>query len=156
MIITSKQRAYLRSLATTIDPVYQIGKSSLTTEFIEGINEVLEARELIKVSVLKNCADDPRELAEVLSERTRSTVVSVMGKKITLFRRSKDKSRIVLPGEKAPKTIAKKTATGTDKIKKPVARSTATGSDKGRKTAARMSAAGSERGRKKTGRSGKA
>lgn len=107
LVLTSKQRAYLRSLAVTIDPVYQIGKSSLTSEFIEGINEVLEARELIKVSVLKNCADDPKELAEVLSERTRSTVVSVMGKKITLYRASKNR-KIFLPGEKVKKTPEKK------------------------------------------------
>ena len=67
-----------------IEPIYQIGKSSLTTEIIDGIREALDARELIKVSVLKNCVDDPREIAQVVAERTRSQVVQVIGKKIVL------------------------------------------------------------------------
>ena len=67
--MTSKQRAYLRSLAMTMDPIFQIGKSSLTPEFTSAINEVLEARELIKISVLQNCMDDPKELAQILAER---------------------------------------------------------------------------------------
>ena len=95
-MITNKQRAYLSSLANGIDPVYQCGKNSLTPEFIEGIDAVLEKRELIKISVLKNCMDDPREIAETLSERTRSDVVRVIGKKIILYRRSK-KPVIELP-----------------------------------------------------------
>ena len=95
-MITTKQRAYLSSLANGIDPVYQCGKNSLTPEFIEGIDAVLEKRELIKISVLKNCMDDPSEIAETLSERTRSDVVRVIGKKIILYRRSK-KPVIELP-----------------------------------------------------------
>ena len=97
--MTSKQRAYLRSLAMTMDPIFQIGKSSLTPEFTQAINEVLEARELIKISVLQNCADDPKELAQILAERTRSQVVQVVGKKITLYKPAKDdkKNKIVLP-----------------------------------------------------------
>ena len=58
--MTSKQRAYLKSLAMTMDPIFQIGKASLTPEVIEGIREAIDKRELIKVSVLKNCFDDPR------------------------------------------------------------------------------------------------
>ena len=84
--MTSKQRAYLRSLAMTMDPIFQIGKSSLTPEFTTAISEALEARELIKISVLQNCMDDPKELAAVLAERTRSQVVQVVGKKITLYK----------------------------------------------------------------------
>lgn len=97
--MTSKQRAYLRSLAMTMDPIFQIGKSSLTPEFTNAINEVLEARELIKISVLQNCMDDPKELAQILAERTRSQVVQVVGKKITLYKPAKDdkKNKIVLP-----------------------------------------------------------
>ena len=81
----------------TMDPIFQIGKSSLTPEVTEAINEALEARELIKISVLKNCIDDPREIAAVLGERTNSTVVQVIGKKIVLYRESKDKKKIELP-----------------------------------------------------------
>ena len=95
--MTTKQRAYLKSLAMTMDPIFQAGKNSLTPEFVKAVSEALEARELIKVSVLKNCADDPKELAAVLAERTRSQVVQVIGKKIILFRVSKKKPVIELP-----------------------------------------------------------
>ena len=73
--MTNKQRAYLSGLASTMNPIFQIGKSSLTPEIVSAVAEALEKRELIKVSVLKNCFDDPREIAEVLAERTRSQVV---------------------------------------------------------------------------------
>lgn len=98
--MTTKQRAYLKGLAMTIDPIYQVGKSSITPEFTTGINEALEARELIKISVLKNCMDDPREIAQILAERTKSEVVQVIGKKIVLYRESKDKKKIELPKAK--------------------------------------------------------
>ncbi len=97
--MTTKQRAYLKGLAMTMDPVLQIGKSSLTPEVTAAVDEALEARELIKISVLKNCMDDGRELAQILSERTHSQVVQVIGKKIVLYRQAKDekKRKIVLP-----------------------------------------------------------
>ena len=62
--MTSKQRAYLKSLAMTTEPIFQIGKSSLTPEITSRNCEALEARELIKISVLQNCMDDPREIAQ--------------------------------------------------------------------------------------------
>ena len=62
--MTTKQRAYLKSLAMTMDPIFQIGKSSMTPSLTQAISEALDARELIKISVLQNCADDPRALAE--------------------------------------------------------------------------------------------
>ncbi len=95
--MTSKQRAYLKGLAMTMDPIFQIGKASLTPEIIEAVSEALEARELIKISVLKNCIDDPKEIAAVMAERTRSQVVQVIGKKIVLYRESKTKKKIELP-----------------------------------------------------------
>lgn len=98
-MITTKQRAYLRGLGQNLDPIFQIGKNSLTPEFTEAIIEVLDAREIIKISVLKNCDDDARELAGVLADRTHSDVVSVVGKKIVLYKKAKDekKRKIVLP-----------------------------------------------------------
>lgn len=81
----------------TMDPIFQIGKSSLTPEVIEAVREAIDARELIKISVLKNCMDDPREIAQILAERTRSQVVQVIGKKIVLYKESKDKKKIELP-----------------------------------------------------------
>lgn len=96
--MTSKQRAYLKGLAMTMDPILQIGKSSLTPEFTASVDEALTARELIKINVLQNCADDPRALAEVLAERTQSQVVQVIGKKIVLYKPGKgDKKKIELP-----------------------------------------------------------
>lgn len=98
-MISTKQRAYLRGLGQNLDPIFQIGKNSLTPEFTEAIIEVLEARELIKISVLKNCDDDPKKLAQLLSDRTHTDVVSVIGKKIVLYKQAKDpkKRKIELP-----------------------------------------------------------
>ena len=99
--MTSKQRAYLKSLAMTMDPIFQVGKSSVTPELTKAIEEALAARELSKLSVLQNCADDPREIAELIADRTRAQVVQVIGKKIVLYRENKDekngKKKIVLP-----------------------------------------------------------
>jgi RNA-binding protein len=95
--MTSKQRAYLKGLAQTMDPIFQIGKASLTPEICEAVSEALEARELIKISVLKNCFDDPKEIGQTLAERTRSQVVQVIGRKIVLYRESKDNKKILLP-----------------------------------------------------------
>lgn len=96
--MTTKQRAYLKSLAMTMDPIFQIGKNSMTPELTNAVDEALAARELIKISVLKNCMDDPRALAEIVAERTHSQVVQVIGKKIVLYREGKDKNKkIQLP-----------------------------------------------------------
>ena len=79
-------------------PIIQIGKSSVTPELTQAVAEALEARELIKISVLQNCLDDPRQMAEMLAERTRAEVVQVIGKKIVLYKEGKDnKKKIVLP-----------------------------------------------------------
>ena len=77
--MTSKQRAYLKGLAMTIDPIFQIGKASVTPELTTAVAEALEARELIKLSILKNCMDD--------------------GNEIVLYKQAKDekKRKIVLP-----------------------------------------------------------
>ena len=96
--MTSKQRAYLKGLAMNISPIFQIGKSSMNPGLTEAVNEALDARELIKISVLQNCLDDPRELAEIIAERTHSQVVQVIGKKIVLYKEGKDdKKKIILP-----------------------------------------------------------
>lgn len=97
--MTSKQRAYLKGLAMTMDPIFQIGKSSLTPEITNALCEALDKRELIKISVLQNCTDDPKEIAEIAAERTHSEVVQVIGKKIVLYKFQKDekKRKIELP-----------------------------------------------------------
>lgn len=96
--MTSKQRAYLKSLAMTMDPILQIGKSSITPEFTDSVKEALEARELIKIHVLQNCLDDIRQMAQLLAERTGAQVVQVIGRKIVLYKEGKkDKKKIQLP-----------------------------------------------------------
>ncbi len=95
--MTSKQRAYLKSLAMTMDPVVHIGKSSVTPELITSVEEAIEKRELIKLAILKNCMDDPKAIAEMIAERTKSQVVQVIGKKIVLYRKNKDNPKIELP-----------------------------------------------------------
>ena len=91
--MTTKQRAYLKGLAMNIDAIFQVGKASITPEVTEDVSEALEKRELIKISVLKNCMDDPHDIAQIISERTRSEVVQVIGKKIVLYRPAKDESK---------------------------------------------------------------
>lgn len=95
--MTSKQRSYLKGLAMNIDPILQIGKASVTPENIEAIAETFNTRELVKIAVLKNCLDDPKEIANVVAERTRSQVVQVIGKKIVLYKPFKENPKIILP-----------------------------------------------------------
>ncbi len=95
--MTSKQRAYLKSLASTLNPIFQVGKSSLTPEFTQAIDEAFNTKELIKIAVLKNCMDDPNEIAQVVAERTHSQVVQVIGKKIILYKPDKKNPKIILP-----------------------------------------------------------
>ena len=86
--MNSKQRAYLKGLAMNIDPIMQIGKASLTEENVFAIAEAMDPRELIKISVLKNCTDDPKMIANEIANLTRSEVVQVIGKKIVLYKQA--------------------------------------------------------------------
>ena len=95
--MTSKQRSYLKGLAMNIEPIFQVGKSSITPEYTQAIAEAFNTKELIKISVLKNCLDDPRSIAEVLADRTGSQVVQVIGKKIVLYKPDKKDPKRVLP-----------------------------------------------------------
>ena len=95
--MTSKQRAYLMSLASNLTPVFQIGKASLTPEITNAIGECFNNNELIKIGVLKNCMDDPRAIGEMLAERTHSQLVQVIGTKIVLDKPNQDKPKIELP-----------------------------------------------------------
>lgn len=95
--MTSKQRAYLKSLANDLNPVFQVGKSSLTPELTAAVSEAFNNNELIKIGVLKNCMNDPGEIAQIIAERTHSLVVQVIGKKIILYKPDKDKPKITLP-----------------------------------------------------------
>ncbi len=95
--MTSKQRAYLRKLANDLDPVIRIGKDSVTPELVTAVDEAFNNRELIKIQVLKNCFDEPYDLADTIAERTHSHVVQVIGKRIVLYKPDPKDPRIVLP-----------------------------------------------------------
>ena len=95
--MTSRQRAYLKSLASNLEPIFQIGKASVSPEVTEAVAEAFNNRELIKIAVLKNCFDDPKEIANMLAERTQSQVVQVIGKKIVLYKPDKKNPKINLP-----------------------------------------------------------
>lgn len=95
-MLTSKQRAYLRSLATKLVPVVQIGKGGASPEVVTSVDEALAARELIKTNVLDNCLEDIRDISQVIAERTHSDVVQVIGRKIVFYRPAK-KPVIELP-----------------------------------------------------------
>lgn len=84
--MTSKQRAILRSEASKLDAIFQIGKGDVNEAAIKSIKDALEARELVKISVLQNSDADPREAAEEIAEKTDSEVVGVIGRKIVLFK----------------------------------------------------------------------
>ncbi len=90
MIITSKQRSVLKGIAMTEEPIFRIGKSGLTDEFIEAIKEALEKRELVKIRVLRNSDEDKTELANALAEATGSILVQVIGSNIVLFKYQHD------------------------------------------------------------------
>ena len=95
--MTSKQRAYLRSLASTMSPIFQVGKNGLSDNLINQLSDALEARELIKINVLETSDFEVRELGNILAEKTNSILVQTLGNKITLFRQRKKDSKIILP-----------------------------------------------------------
>lgn len=95
--MTSKQRAYLRGLANTIDAIFQIGKGGISDVLLEQLNNAIEARELVKISVLETAPGSAKELAEEIAQGTHSVVVQTVGNKITLFRQKKKNSKIELP-----------------------------------------------------------
>lgn len=95
--MNSKQRAFLRSLANKLDAIFQVGKNGLNDNLIKQIDDALEARELIKLSVLETAPDDNYFIANELADKTNSVLVQVVGNKITLYRPRKKNSKIVLP-----------------------------------------------------------
>ncbi len=96
-MITSQQRAYLRTLANGIDTIFQIGKGGIGDNMCRQISDALEARELIKLRVLENSEYSPREAASELAERCEAEAVQVIGTKFVLYKESKEKKKIILP-----------------------------------------------------------
>ena len=95
-MLTSKQRAYLRGLATNESAIMQVGKSGIGDNLVKTVSDALEARELIKLSVLENSEYTPREAADALAEAVGADVVGVIGRKIILYRESVNSKKIEL------------------------------------------------------------
>lgn len=96
-MLSSKQRAFLRSMANTMDPIMQVGKGGVGEELITSVDNALEARELIKMSVLDTAPVSAREAADELEAATGADVVAVVGRRFVLYRPSKKKKKIELP-----------------------------------------------------------
>ncbi|MFT9487021.1 MAG: ribosome assembly RNA-binding protein YhbY [Tepidibacillus sp.] len=96
-MLTGKQKRYLRSLAHHLDPIFQVGKGGVNDNMVKQINEALEARELIKVSVLKNSLEDADEAAAAIVEGTNAELVQIIGHTIVLYKESKENKEIELP-----------------------------------------------------------
>jgi len=96
-MLTNKQKRFLRSEANQLQPLIQIGKNGLTESVVELIEEALEAKELVKVSILQNCAEDKKDIAEKLEKVQDLHVVQIIGSTIVLYRESLEKKRIELP-----------------------------------------------------------
>ncbi|MEK0312916.1 ribosome assembly RNA-binding protein YhbY [Cohnella sp. 56] len=96
-MLTGKQKRFLRSEAHHLTPIFQVGKGGTNDHLIRHIEEALEVRELIKVSILNNNDDDRYEVARELSERSGAELVQVIGKTIVLYKESRDNKQIQLP-----------------------------------------------------------
>lgn len=92
--MTSKDRAYLKGLANSIEPIFQVGKSGISDNLTKQVDDALEARELIKITVLETSPAFAKETAEKLANNTNSEVVQIIGKKITLYRKREKDSKI--------------------------------------------------------------
>lgn len=96
-MLTGKQKRYLRSMAHHLTPIFQVGKGGTNEHLVRHIVEAIEFRELIKVSVLNNCLDDPKEIGVEIAEAAGAELVQVIGKTIVLYKESKDNKQIELP-----------------------------------------------------------
>ncbi|KOF56729.1 MULTISPECIES: ribosome assembly RNA-binding protein YhbY [Clostridium] len=96
-MLTGKQRAFLRSMANTINPIFQLGKNGIDETFLKQIDDALEARELIKINILENSEFTPREASDVICSKLNSEGIQAIGRKLVLYRKSKKKPKIEIP-----------------------------------------------------------
>ncbi len=96
-MLTGKQRAHLKSMANTMEPVFQIGKNGLTDNFLKQIEDYLEANELVKVKVLKNSLLDATDMAREIADAVGAEFIQSLGNKFVLYKESKNNKKIQLP-----------------------------------------------------------
>ena len=95
-MLTSKQRAYLRGLANTMEAIFQVGKGGVNDALIAQVDDALRVRELIKVRVLETSPESVKEVAQAVAEGTKADVVKVIGSRFVLFRRNPKEPKIEL------------------------------------------------------------
>ena len=96
-MLTGKQRAYLRSLAHNIDPIFQIGKNGIEENFLIQVSQALEARELIKIKVLENSGLETREASDIICAKLKCEGIQAIGNKMVIYKKSKNKPKIEIP-----------------------------------------------------------
>lgn len=96
-MISSKQRSYLRSLANTIQPIFQIGKGGIEENFLKAVGDALEKREIVKISVLNNCDYSAREASEEVCSELNCEGVQIIGNKFVIYKKSSKDPKIQLP-----------------------------------------------------------
>ena len=113
-MLKGKQRAYLRSIANTLKPIIQLGKESVTENFLDQLDEMLTAREIVKVTILETAGLEAKETANAICEALRAEFVQAIGFKFTIYRKNLEEPKIVFPGheqakaKKVDNTVTKK------------------------------------------------
>lgn len=97
LLLTGKQRSFLKAIANSIEPIFQIGKNGITDNFIKQVDSALESREIIKIKVLNNSFLETDEMAKKISELVGAEFVQSIGNKFIIYRESKEKKKIELP-----------------------------------------------------------
>lgn len=95
--LTGKQKRFLRAMGTALDPIVQVGKAGLVPSIVASAIDAVRARELIKVRVLQNCPEEPKDVLVMLAERTRTDLVQVIGRNGLLYKKNPEKAKIELP-----------------------------------------------------------
>ncbi|MBN8208364.1 ribosome assembly RNA-binding protein YhbY [Bacillus sp. NTK071] len=96
-MLTGKQKRFLRAKANRLNPIFQVGKGGVNENMTKQIEEALEARELIKVSILQNCDEDRNTVGKQLSSETGAELVQIIGNMIVLYKESEENKEIILP-----------------------------------------------------------
>ncbi len=97
MMLSGKQKRFLRAKAHHLKPIFQVGKSGVTNNMIEQLKDVLEKRELIKINILQNCLEDKEVIAEQIAAGADAEIVQIIGNNIILYKESEENKMIVLP-----------------------------------------------------------
>ena len=106
-MLKGKQRAYLRSIANTLKPIIQLGKEGVTENFLDQLDEMLTAREIVKVTILETAGLEAKETANAICEALRAEFVQAIGYKFTLYKRNTENPQIVFPGHEQAKAKVK-------------------------------------------------